>query len=345
MDGYSKPLVTTTNVNKDISPQLMSPRELNALFNKIHLCYHHHGIWLNKDVAIGILHPGLLFQIHNNAQSLTISTPKGEFGLPLNNRDTVVASLMAVGAIIPGTATEVETIHHLLVNSIYSRSISYSLCFADCCNQLLKAIESINNIQMAFIGFGGIANHCLFNLAGSGFKHFILCDHDHVESTNLNRQLLFTQTDVGESKVQVGKREILRRFPDCDITCYTNELNSCSRMDYLSHTDYILITADEPPGLVHNLLKQLVSSHCKACIILAGYSCNSAIIHELDQQLPSPSFPWLRLTNSIMPSHGPINAELGAKVAEAVYQRVCHFSSSKPLRFAQPLNHFSIGFS
>jgi tRNA threonylcarbamoyladenosine dehydratase len=53
-------------------------------------------------------------------------------------------------------------------------------------------------------GLGGVGGTALECLARSGITHFILIDHDVVNLTNLNRQILFLNEDIGLRKTEVA---------------------------------------------------------------------------------------------------------------------------------------------
>ena len=54
------------------------------------------------------------------------------------------------------------------------------------------------------LGAGGIGSSVAFGLARLGVARIILWDFDTVDVTNLNRQILFTNSDVGRQKVQAA---------------------------------------------------------------------------------------------------------------------------------------------
>jgi molybdopterin/thiamine biosynthesis adenylyltransferase len=59
--------------------------------------------------------------------------------------------------------------------------------------------------QVCFVlGTGGLGCTVAFTLARLGVKRIILLDRDKVETSNLNRQILFSKSDVGREKVHAA---------------------------------------------------------------------------------------------------------------------------------------------
>jgi hypothetical protein len=54
-------------------------------------------------------------------------------------------------------------------------------------------------------------------LAGGGVKKMFLIDFDTIDHSNLNRQILFNRSDIGKSKSEVVRNEILEKF-EIDVT-------------------------------------------------------------------------------------------------------------------------------
>jgi len=70
--------------------------------------------------------------------------------------------------------------------------------------------------RVLVIGAGGLGCPALLALAGK-VKTLGIVDHDIVERSNLNRQILHRSDDVGRHKVTSARDALLRRFPSLDV--------------------------------------------------------------------------------------------------------------------------------
>lgn len=65
--------------------------------------------------------------------------------------------------------------------------------------------EKLLNSHVLIIGAGGLGSAAAPYLAAAGVGEITLLDHDSVELTNLQRQIMHSQKSVGQSKVASGK--------------------------------------------------------------------------------------------------------------------------------------------
>ena len=70
-------------------------------------------------------------------------------------------------------------------------------------------IASFEDKVIMVVGLGGVGGTALNALVRSGFKHFIIVDHDKVDASNLNRQILYSPSDIGKSKVSVASKFVI----------------------------------------------------------------------------------------------------------------------------------------
>ncbi|MFX0173671.1 MAG: ThiF family adenylyltransferase [Candidatus Hodarchaeota archaeon] len=85
----------------------------------------------------------------------------------------------------------------------------------------------IKNSTVLIAGIGGTGSEVAKNLSLLGIGHLILVDDDSIEFSNLNRQLIFREEDVGQRKAIIAKKRIQEGFnPDIEISSYANMLQN-----------------------------------------------------------------------------------------------------------------------
>ncbi|KAL8543029.1 hypothetical protein ACS0TY_003779 [Phlomoides rotata] len=80
--------------------------------------------------------------------------------------------------------------------------------------------SAIKGAKVLMVGAGGIGCELLKTLALSGFGDIHIIDMDTIEVSNLNRQFLFRQLHVGQSKAKVARDAVLKFRPHINITPY-----------------------------------------------------------------------------------------------------------------------------
>ena len=112
-----------------------------------------------------------------------------------------------------------------------------------------EAVEKLTRARVAIFGIGGVGGYTLEALARAGVGQLDLIDSDTVSRSNINRQILATQSTVGLPKVEVGKRRVLDINPDCTVRTweifYTPE--TADQFDFTQY-DYIVDAIDTVTG-------------------------------------------------------------------------------------------------
>ena len=82
------------------------------------------------------------------------------------------------------------------------------------------ALARLAQCRVAVFGIGGVGGYVVEGLARSGIGAMDLIDHDRVDITNINRQIVATHETIGEYKVDVASDRVSAINPACKVTTY-----------------------------------------------------------------------------------------------------------------------------
>ena len=104
-------------------------------------------------------------------------------------------------------------------------------------------MEILWNRRVSVICIGGVGSYTAEALARAGIGALDLIDRDVVDVTNINRQLIASQSTIGRAKVEVMKERILDMDPAVRVTAHKCFFLPDTEFS-LTHYDYIVDAID-----------------------------------------------------------------------------------------------------
>ncbi|MGB8930387.1 MAG: HesA/MoeB/ThiF family protein, partial [Anaeromyxobacteraceae bacterium] len=94
------------------------------------------------------------------------------------------------------------------------------------------------------IGTGGLGGPALYTLAAAGVGRIVLMDADAIETSNLNRQPLFGEADLGARKAAVAAERLRALVPDAKIEAIDGRFGPGNAEELVRSVDVVLDGSD-----------------------------------------------------------------------------------------------------
>lgn len=106
-------------------------------------------------------------------------------------------------------------------------------------------LNKIKNKTVCIIGLGGVGGFATESIVRSGVGNVIIVDYDRIDISNLNRQIITNQNNIGKSKVQEMKKRIKSINPNCNITIIEEKIDSNNiNLIFQNKIDYLIDACD-----------------------------------------------------------------------------------------------------
>jgi molybdopterin-synthase adenylyltransferase len=108
----------------------------------------------------------------------------------------------------------------------------------------------LRDARVTILGVGGTGGVAALALAASGVGRLHCVDPDEVELSNLSRQVLYTEGDIGQPKAEAAVARLRQLNSDIEITGQRTEARGTQDVRGLAEDcDVLLLGADRPPEL------------------------------------------------------------------------------------------------
>lgn len=104
--------------------------------------------------------------------------------------------------------------------------------------------KKLLNSKAVIVGCGALGTVAANNLARAGVGHIIIIDRDFVELSNLQRQMLFDEKDVGEPKALAATQKLKSINSDIEVEPLVADLNHTNIQEILNDADVVIDATD-----------------------------------------------------------------------------------------------------
>ncbi|MEK0100473.1 adenylyltransferase/sulfurtransferase MoeZ, partial [Streptomyces sp. A475] len=104
--------------------------------------------------------------------------------------------------------------------------------------------KRLKNAKVLAVGAGGLGSPALMYLAAAGVGTLGIVEFDEVDESNLQRQIIHSQADIGRSKAESAKDSVLGINPYVNVILHEERLEAENVMDIFSQYDLIVDGTD-----------------------------------------------------------------------------------------------------
>jgi molybdopterin-synthase adenylyltransferase len=102
----------------------------------------------------------------------------------------------------------------------------------------------LKNAKICVVGTGGLGHPIISRLATMGVGTLRIVDRDVIELSNLHRQMMFDEDDVGQVKVEVAAKKLQKLNPDCKIESLAVSVNDYTALEVVKDCDVVIDALD-----------------------------------------------------------------------------------------------------
>lgn len=203
-----------------------------------------------------------------------------EFGLSLAELHQIIAQLDDARILENGAHT-----HHGLLDSYdlirWDRNLNFLNTWASLTESKFQLQHRLKTARVALLGLGGLGSHILYDLAAVGIQNIHAVEFDRVEMSNLNRQILYNESDVGRHKSDVAFERIKAFCPRINAKIMRGFLSSVEDVSrIIDGCQYVICVADRPLASI----MQWVNEACvraRLPLITGGLDSQRAVYYSV----------------------------------------------------------------
>ncbi len=102
----------------------------------------------------------------------------------------------------------------------------------------------LKKAKVCVVGIGGLGNPISTRLVAMGIGNIRLVDRDVVELSNLHRQTMFDESDIGQIKVEAAAKKLKKLNPDVSVEALPVSVNDYTALDIVEGCDVVIDALD-----------------------------------------------------------------------------------------------------
>ncbi|MDR2636208.1 MAG: ThiF family adenylyltransferase, partial [Campylobacteraceae bacterium] len=111
----------------------------------------------------------------------------------------------------------------------------------------LEGQKRLKNARVLIVGGGALGSPSALYLAAAGIGNIGIVDFDTVDVTNLQRQIIHTNDNIGKLKTESTKEGIARLNPLVKVSVFNTKLTSENALDIIKDFDIVVDCTDNFP--------------------------------------------------------------------------------------------------
>ena len=111
----------------------------------------------------------------------------------------------------------------------------------------MEGQQKLRHARVLVVGAGGLGSPVLSYLAAAGVGTLGIVDFDTVDFTNLQRQIIYSTSDVGRPKLEAAADRIRAMNPDVRVVMHEDRLTSENALSILKEYDVVVDGTDNYP--------------------------------------------------------------------------------------------------
>lgn len=246
-------------LNENLDP--MKKTDFNIILGDLHYIGNIHKTWENSKhcippTLIGTTAPWLgALKFCNNTNEIAEFINEISFGKCVKDPVGMILSNLFIG---PMAVTELlksklsmgeklrKTLYFNLLQSNYTQFQEVSNPSSSF--NLKEVSRKLSQLKVLIVGTGGLGSPVALALAKAGVGNIGLIDHDSIEISNLNRQILHSTSRIGLFKVDSAKTMLKLMNPDVNIQTYPKALTKDNATELVKKYHIIVDGLDNIPS-------------------------------------------------------------------------------------------------